>query len=144
VSTTPTQVTPYFWPGLSLFLALGWLLTLLLTHRKPKPLSTPEQQTPPYNHKVLKQACAAHNAESAKNALLLWGQQYFQEKSLRCIASRCDDSLKKEMLLLNTFLYSPGCDDWNGENLYTAFKAFEPKAPATDAPPNKLKPLYKL
>ena len=142
--TTPTRVTTYFWPSLSLFLALGWLLTLLLAHRKSKSLSTPEQQTPPYNHKVLKQACAAHNAESAKNALLLWGQQYFQEKSLRCIASRCDAPLKKEILLLNAILYSPGCDDWNGENLYTAFKAFEPKAHATDVPPNKLKPLYKL
>jgi hypothetical protein len=143
--TAPPQVTRYFWPGLSLFLALGWLLTLLLAHRKSKSLSTPEQQkTPPYNQKVLKQACAAHSAEAAKNALLLWGQQYFQEKSLRRIASYCDAPLKKEILLLNTILYSPDCDDWNGENLYTAFKAFEPKALSTDVPPNKLKPLYKL
>jgi len=148
-NTNETPHSPfaiYFWPGLSLFLASGWLATVLLSRRKTKSLSTPEQ-TPsrsPYQNKILKQACITNNAEAAKNALLQWGLQYWPENSLSLIANHCNAPLKKQILLLNAILYSPDNSDWKGQDLYAAFKTFKPKMLSTTVANDKLKPLFKL
>jgi len=136
----------YFWPGLSLFLALGWLTTILLSRHKTKLFAPPDSipAIPAFNNKTLKQACATNNAELAKNALLQWSLQYWPDRSLNLIANHCNDPLKKQIQLLNAILYSPESNNWQGQELYTAFKAFEPEKLSTAPVNNKLKPLFKL
>ena len=144
--TARSPFAAYFWPGLSLFLASGWLATVLLSRRKTKSLSTPEPtpSTSTYQNKILKHACITNNAEAAKNALLQWGLQYWPDKSLSLIANHCNAPLKKQILLLNAILYSPDNTDWKGHDLYAAFKIFKPKILSTAVANDKLKPLFKL
>jgi hypothetical protein len=84
-----------FWMGLSIALALGWLITVLVfinksrSKPKEKPVNIREIKLKE-TVKALKQACAENNNIAAKDALLAWGRIKFNISSLSAIASKSE------------------------------------------------------
>ena len=150
INTVPAQQNIWFWT--SLFLALGWLFTLVYFLRKrPKIASDAysRQQLIDETHikesiQKLKEACANNDALTAKNALLAWGKRKFNVNNLGEIASCCDARLRDEILALNQMLYGKNNRVWTGKKLMQAFtenKARE-KSISNDEP--VLEPLHLL
>jgi BatD DUF11 like domain len=141
------------WLWTSLFLALGWLLTLVYFLRKqPKKIASDADDSQRLiaetnikeSIKNLKQACANNDALAAKNALLLWGKQKFNTNNLGAIAGCCDARLRDEILELNQSMYGKDNSGWTGKKLMQAFtenKAREKNA-SNDEP--ILEPLHRL
>jgi hypothetical protein len=141
------------WLWTSLFLALGWLLTLVYFLRKrPQKIASDVDDSQRLiaetnikeSIKNLKQACANNDALAAKNALLLWGKQKFNTNNLGAIAGCCDARLRDEILDLNQTLYGKDNSGWTGKKLMQAFtenKAREKNA-SNDEP--ILEPLHRI
>ncbi|MGR8940717.1 MAG: BatD family protein [Gammaproteobacteria bacterium] len=137
------------WIGVSAALALGWLATLIFfLRRSPARASEITDQKTDRDagefRKQLKKACADNHAPAAKAALLAWGRQKFDARSLGDVAAFCDARLRDEILLLNRVLYSRQAEPWQGKKLYQAFtenKAREHWEPPKD---DGLEPLYRL
>jgi hypothetical protein len=145
--TQPESKNTWLW--VSVFLALGWLVTLIyfLSKRAAK---TPVTETSgpeirlQDSIKRLKKACAENNAAAAKDALLAWGRQKSGATNLAVIAESSDARLRDEILHLNQVLYGKAVEPWQGKKLFQAFvenKAREKIAAASD---DKLEPLYRL
>lgn len=152
VSTLPDLQNIWLWT--SLFLALGWLLTLVYFLRKrhqkfgsdtDEPQQLMAETSIKESIKKLKEACADNDAPSAKNALLLWGKQKFNANNLGAIAGCCDARLRDEVLDLNQALYGKDNSGWAGKKLMQAFtenKAREKKGDRNDE--SALEPLHRL
>ncbi|MDA1342869.1 MAG: BatD family protein [Proteobacteria bacterium] len=141
------------WRWTSLFLALGWLLTLVYFLRKrPKKIATDADDSQRLivetnakeSIKNLKEACGNNDALGAKNALLAWGKQKFDAKNLVAIAGCCDARLRDEILDLNQTLYGKRNSEWTGKKLFQAFaeNKVREKIASNDAP--VLEPLHRL
>ncbi|KAF3982319.1 MAG: protein BatD [Methylococcales symbiont of Hymedesmia sp. n. MRB-2018] len=138
-----------FWMGLSLFLSLCWLITLVFLFRKQKPqqIENPadtKEMSLQETIKKLKQACANNDQLAAKNALLVWGKIKFNSNSLSEISSHCQARLRDEINCLNKNLYAEQTTSWEGKKLfqfYSENKAREKVSIKTD---DGLDPLYKL
>lgn len=158
-SSFPTQVKTStdehnIWLWTSLFLALGWLATVVFFMLKqPKKHATEDNDNALLHHetnlkecvKKLKQACADNDAQTAKNALLAWGKLKFGTNTLGLIAESCDARLRDEILNLNLILYSKNNAEWSGKKLMQAFtenKARE-KISGNDNS-SELEPLHRL
>lgn len=151
VNTNAGQQNIWFWA--SLFLALGWLATLIyFLKRRPKKLSADADEPQRHRYeaslkesiKNLKEACADNDAQGAKNALLAWGKQKFSANNLGAIADCCDARLRDEVTQLNQILYGKDKNQWTGKKLMQAFtenKAME-KIASNDDP--VLEPLNRL
>ncbi|MEQ1543928.1 BatD family protein [Methyloglobulus sp.] len=151
VNTNAGQQNIWLWA--SLFLALGWLATLIyFLKRHPKKLSADADDPQRHRYeaslkesiKNLKEACADNDALAAKNALLAWGKQKFSANNLGAIADCCDARLRDEITQLNQILYGKDKNQWVGKKLMQAFtenKAREKKA-SNDDP--ILEPLNRL
>ena len=149
IEITPVMQTPSnnLWLWVSVFLALGWLATLIYfltrrTGKKPVVESNGSHKETRLadSVKALKKACADNDAVAAKNALLAWGQQ----TSLGAIAAQSDARLRDEILQLNQVLYGKEADQWHGKKLFQAFvenKAGEKIVATSD---DKLEPLFRL
>ncbi|MGZ8159102.1 MAG: BatD family protein [Methylobacter sp.] len=143
----PQQQNVWLW--VSVFLASGWLATLVyLLIKRPakKPVVEKSEREIRLEDSIksLKKACADNNAAAAKDALLAWGRQKSGATSLGAIAELSDARLRDEILNLNQVLYGKAPDQWQGKKLFQAFvenKARE-KIAATDD--DKLEPLYRL
>lgn len=139
----PQQQNIWLW--ISVFLALGWLATLvyfLIKRPVKKPVVEKNELEMRLEDsvKALKKACADNDAVAAKNALLAWGRQ----TSLGAIAAQSDARLRDEILYLNQVLYGKEADQWHGKKLFQAFvenKAREKIAVTDD---DKLEPLFRL
>lgn len=120
-----TSWQDYFWPGLSGFLGLGWLLTLirlLRIQRKPaNKASLLTKRASDFDQKILKTACLHHNPQAAKQALLQWGKQRYAADNLSLLSTHCSESLQNEILALNHYLYRGNDQNWNGRSLWEAF-----------------------
>jgi len=164
-ATQPQQQNIWLW--VSIFLALGWLMTLayfLVKRPAKKPVAEKSQRETRLEDSVknLKKACAENNAAAAKDALLAWGQQKYiagdggvyhagqsgtgtkNVSSLGAIAELSDARLRDEILHLNQVLYGKEPEQWQGKKLFQAFienKAREKIAVTDD---DKLEPLYRL
>jgi hypothetical protein len=151
VNTNTGQQNIWLW--VSLFLALGWLATLIyFLKRRPRKLSADTDESQRYLHeaslkesiKNLKEACAGNDTLAAKNALLAWGKQKFSANNLGAIANCCDARLRDEITQLNQILYGKDKNQWTGKKLMQAFtenKAME-KIASNDDP--VLEPLNRL
>ena len=142
------------WLWASLFLALGWLATLiyfLRKHHKHEIIDIEKKQR--HNKdanlkasvKKLKLACTEDDAQAAKNALLEWGKQKFNADNLGAIAACCDARLRDEILYLNQALYGKNNSYWLGKKLLQAFtehKARDKKENNNDK--SVLEPLHRL
>ena len=138
-----------FWKWLSLFLMLGWLFTLFFLFKKQKP----KQEKRPSDNKQLKlkevvkqlkKACSENKALSAKDALLAWGEISFNSHNLSAIASHCDDALQDQIGLLNQSLYANQTNQWEGNDLFVAFKSKNISKKIDRNNNDELEPIYKL
>ncbi|MFZ2403778.1 MAG: BatD family protein, partial [Methylobacter sp.] len=151
IETTPIAQPQQqnIWLWVSVFLASGWLATLVyLLIKRPakKPVVEKSEREIRLEDSVksLKKACADNNAVAAKDALLAWGRQKSGATSLGAIAELSDARLRDEILNLNQVLYGKVPDQWQGKKLFQAFvenKAREKIAAKDD---DKLEPLYRL
>lgn len=154
-ATTATPVadsalSAWFW--VSIFLAIGWLLTVVyFLARNPAKPSTDHHngnENNPVKLKQtiaeLKQACAENDAVAAKNALLEWGQQLFAAGSLGAIAVHCEARLRDEILYLNQVLYGKEASAWQGKKLFQAFSENQARKKMAQDETSALKPLYPL
>ncbi|MCK9635749.1 MAG: BatD family protein [Methylobacter tundripaludum] len=147
VTNQPQQQTVWLW--ISVFLATGWLATLVyFLAKRPAKKPVVEKTEPEIrladSVKKLKKACMDNNAAAAKDALLAWGRQKSGAASLGAIAELSDASLRDEILHLNQALYGKVTEQWQGKKLFQAFvenKAREKMAATKD---DKLEPLYRL
>ena len=134
---------------IALFLAAGWLTTLLYLlikgQRKPAAKSADSADMPlKQSLKALKKACTDNDALAAKDALLAWGRLKYKLSSLGAIAPHCDARLRDEIIHLNQCLYGKNSESWEGKKLFQSFvenKAMEGVKTETD---NTLEPLYRL
>ena len=138
-----------FWKWLSLFLMLGWLLTLFFLFKKQEPkqekISTDTKQIKlKESVKQLKKACIKNDSLAAKDALLAWGKIKFNSHNLSAISSYCKDTLQNEISLLNNSLYANKSNQWQGEKLFQAFKMNNAQKKVSDESIDELEPLYRL
>jgi hypothetical protein len=146
---TPSEQTVSHWVWVSLFLALGWLITLFYFLTK-RPVVRPviENNEAEVNLKAsinqLKKACADNNAIAAKNALLAWGALKFSANSLGAIADCCDARLRDEILQLNQVLYAKDAPAWSGKKLFQAFAENKARAKIVNPANEGLEPLFRL
>jgi hypothetical protein len=142
-----------FWFWTSLFLALGWLATVIyFMAKKPINQINADQDTDLLRQeanekesiKKLKQACEDNNAQAAKNALLVWGKLKFAANSLGAIADYCDARLRDEILYLNQILYGKDSSQWTGKKLMQAFTENKARAKIAGNEESVLEPLNRL
>lgn len=138
-----------FWIWASVFLASGWLATLiyfLSRRRAKKPVIENNEVDVRLKDSVkhLKKACTDNDAVAAKNALIEWGRQKFNVSSLGAIAAFCDARLRDEILHLNQVLYGKEVDQWNGKKLFQAFVENNAREKITSSEDDSLEPLYRL
>jgi hypothetical protein len=145
----PTEQPTSNWLWVSLFLALGWLVTLFyfLTNRPAQSVVTVDNEVELSLKDCinqLKKACADNNAKAAKNALLAWGSAKFNATSLGAIADCCDARLRDEILQLNQVLYAKDAPAWSGKKLFQAFVENNARAKMPAVENDGLEPLFKL
>lgn len=139
------------WMWVSLFLALGWLLTLvyfLVKRTKPQTLG---QNTVPANEiglkesvNKLKSACSSGDAQAAKDALLAWGKLKFNAANLGAVANVCDARLRDEILHLNKALYGGKDSQWTGKKLFQAFTENNAREKIVSKEEVGLEPLHRI
>lgn len=137
------------WLWVSLFLALGWLITLFyfLTKRPAPPVVIANDEAElslKASVNQLKKACADNNATAAKNALLAWGLARFDATSLGATADCCDARLHDEILQLNQVLYAKDAPAWSGKKLFQAFVENNARAKMPAVENDGLEPLFRL
>ncbi len=142
------QNTP-IWLWVSIFLALGWLITLIVFLRKRRPkaevwLEDESEISLKAAIKNLKHACANNDALAAKEALLIWGNHKFDTNNLGALAGLCDARLRDEIVLLNQTLYGKESTQWEGKKLFQAFTENKARGAIKETVDKSLEPLYKL
>jgi len=138
--------TLWFW--LALFFACAWLATLVYFLSRKK-ANTEKQQFAVEKKsavdKNLKKACTNNDPIMAKDALLRWGRENFNQSSLSKIAEQFEQPLQGEILALNAILYSDiSAQTWQGAMLWTAFKNHKPDDMAGKNQLDPLQPLFKI
>ncbi|MCP5141424.1 MAG: protein BatD [Gammaproteobacteria bacterium] len=140
------------WPWISLALALGWLLTLLLwwraAHRKPVAETPPAPAPRKPGLNALRQACDANDAAGAKDALLDWTAAHWPSPTptnLEGIRQRLPthSALAEAIAELNHALYSPRKQAWSGNVLKSTLAELELKPVRKDDSRDDLEPLYR-
>lgn len=150
------------WPLATLLLALAWLLTLLLWWRSGRVTSAAKVAAAapvahPQSTRALErrigEACRAHRAEAAKEALLQWGRSRWPEGgalSLGELASRLGGELGEQIAALSRLLYSPSsplspsAGEWRGDRLWQAFtREPHPQGDAREGAQSALAPLFR-
>ncbi len=138
-----------FWKWFALFLACGWLATLLLSkkisYKEETVEISPKQLKLKEIIKTIKQACKDNNQIETKNALLAWGKFKFNETNLSTIASHCEFRLSNEILKLNNNLYSTNPSvHWEGKKLFQALAEHNALERLTKRVDNTLESLYRI
>jgi BatD DUF11 like domain len=158
ITPSPTNATvannPTIWIWVSVFLGLGWLITLayfLLRQTKIKPDENQSQHHTQQELRLkdisnqLKQACCQNDSQAAKNALLAWGNQQFNANNLGTIAHHCDVPLRDEIMNLNAVLYGKNAEVWQGNALFQAFNGSnKDRLPINQSRQSLLEPLHRL
>ena len=137
------------WLWLSVFLAAGWLLTVVFfLSRRTAAKPVIEQDDPDVSLKDcikrLKTACTDNDAAAAKDALLAWGRQQFNAANLGALSAFCDARLRDEILHLNQTLYGHVTGEWQGKKLFQAFTENKARRKIAAAEDSSLEPLYRL
>lgn len=141
------------WLWTSLFLALGWLSTLIyFLGKRPKRQQADNRKKQGLSNdadikesiKQLKEACSKNDVIKAKNALLSWGKQKFKAHNLEAVAAHCDPALRAEILTLSQVLYGKNSSEWLGKKLMHAFNDNKAVRKKTDPDEPALEPLHRL
>ena len=137
-----------FWMWVSIALAFGWLISLLiLLKRKPtKPTHKVDEKTPKLNDAVnlLKTACKENDPVAAKNALLTWGIIKLNATNLSTIASYSAAPLNAEIHSLSHHLYAKQPQEWQGKALFQLFSKNDMSDKSAKHIDNKLEALNKI
>lgn len=147
VIESPKKTNIWLW--VSLLLAVGWLITVIVFLTKRK-VTEPVIEINDSDIKLkdciknLKNACRANDAAATKNALLEWGRQKFNVANLCAIAEYSDARLRDEILDLNQTLYGKGVGQWQGKKLFQAFTENKAREKIAVTEDNSLEPLYRL
>ncbi len=147
VIESPKKTNIWLW--VSLLLAVGWLITVIVFLTKRK-VTEPVIEINDSDIKLkdciknLKNACRTNDAAATKNALLEWGRQKFNVANLGAIAAYCDARLRDEILDLNQTLYGKGVGQWQGKKLFQAFTENKAREKIAVTEDNSLEPLYRL
>ncbi|MDD5460651.1 MAG: BatD family protein [Methylococcales bacterium] len=157
VSPQKTEPTPTVqpqqdnrWLWVSIFLASGWLITLIffLTKRAiKKPIIEVSDADIKLKEdiQILKKACTENNAVAAKDALLKWGRKKYKIANLGALAVFCEARLRDEILHLNEILYGRKAEQWQGKKLFQAFTENNAREKiASSKEDSSLEPLYRL
>ena len=147
VIKSPQQFNIWLW--VSVFLAVGWLMTVIIfltkrTAKKPVIEITDSEINLNECIKSLKKACANNDAVAAKNALIEWGRQKFNISNLGALAGFCDARLRDEILYLNHTLYGKEEGQWQGKKLFQAFTENKAREKIAANEDKSLEPLYRL
>lgn len=143
---------PRTWMMISLFLAAGWLLTVLLWLRQRRAGASPVQQhrieTARSAARAVADACNNGDPRRVRDALLRWAALHWiasPPRSVGELAARCEGELAAELRRLNSVLYARQAGDWNGKTLRRAFEQAAPRAEARLATEDSaLEPLFRL
>ena len=141
------QQTNTFWFWLALFFVSAWIATLVYFLSRKSGNTENKQvsiEKKPTVNKNLKKACSNNDSIMAKDALLQWGREKFNQSSLTKIAEQCDQPLRQEMLALNAALYSNKAEEWQGAELWTAFQNNKSAEVKNTEPVDPLQPLFKI
>jgi len=129
----------YYYEILTFIFAFGWIITLIAcwwrikakTQDNKKPLSQVKESDKKTAINNLKKACHNNNAQEAKKALLVLGK------------TEIEPALQTEIEKLNKILYGNTGENWQGIELWKAFKAQKPeKVTKKDKDRDGLEPLY--
>ena len=143
-----------FWFYSSIVLLIGWLSTLyfLFRARPGKTVSASTSPAPSLSQnnisKKVISACHQNNAALCKTLLIDWAKQRWPEKSftsLGDVSSQVDGDLQYQINKLNQSLYSDSGDNWQADDLKSAFEKTKGKPlNKTNDDLNSLEPLHKL
>ena len=136
--TVTTATSPArFWPWLCLFLALGWLFTLLFFWRQKRQYrssSTDREEAERAKINREKDACKAILASARRNdpkatreALYAWSRCRWPEsdhRDLELLAGRCGEPLAGELRKLGEVLYAKNAPAWQGAGLAEALSLY--------------------
>jgi len=146
---TTISVDESLWFWLAIFFAGAWLATLIYflsrnskKTQKESNLATTEKTG--NVDKTLKKACTTNEPALAKEALIEWGREQFNQSSLTKIAEQCAPALQSEILALNGILYGGENKEWQGAALLTAFKENQPITTKQTTKAEPLPPLFKI
>jgi hypothetical protein len=159
VPTTATAAPRSVWPIVSGMLALAWLMTLVLwwRSRSPTPRSRDDapakrsaaspERSPRRSLRELRAACAANDADTARQLLLKWAEQRFGSappRSLGALAVLLPEAAAQEVLDLEVHLYGAATGPWEGQGLNAQLAALEAAGrPAETGKAEPLLPLYR-
>lgn len=148
-----SDVSPGWWPWLSLALGIGWLLTLIAWWRKgatgtssakPTSIDPSARRT---LEKQLKEDCLKNDAPKARQLLLAWSKQTWPQHpptSLPAMAQRCEAALAERLTELDAVLYAGEQREWQGEALWQAFSEHTPTPESSPGDADTvLEPLYR-
>jgi len=149
VPVTKTQQQTNIWLWVSVFLATGWLITVIIfltkrTVKKPVIENNDLEINLKACIKNLKTACTHNDTVAAKDALLEWGRQKFNVSNLGSLALFCDARLRDEILHLNHVLYGKEIGEWQGKKLFQAFTENKAREKIVTTEDKTLEPLYRL
>lgn len=128
------------WQIIGAISTLGWLLTLgylVWSRRKPDSDRQPAADNPSEKRafKRLLAACASSSALHARHAIIEWASIMFPQTSVVSLSQVTtvfdDQPLQAELDRLNTSLYSPGGDSWDGSALADVVRGLRKKHKAT-------------
>ncbi|MDP4536404.1 BatD family protein [Alkalimonas collagenimarina] len=123
-------VSQWAWTHSSTAVLLGWLASLLLFWRLRRGANKSQSPaaSPPYNHSTLKKACQHNQPAVARDALLYWARQQIQADilSISELAAWVDEPLSIEINKLNKAIYHPAGGEWQGQDLWQAWKNYQP------------------
>ncbi len=137
------------WKWLSLFLAVGWLLTVLFIflrrNRAAKTEVVSESQQPSLKQalQMLRQACLKNDPAAARRALAKWGAVEYGSTSLDVISARSGSDLKVELDRLNRALFGEVGQDWKGEKLINLVEEVSGREESNAPKGGQLEPLYR-
>ncbi len=120
------ELSPGFWPWLSLGLALGWLFTLVLLYQRRRRITlddTGETESLPDEkaaRQAVIQAARNHNPQMARRTLVLWSRIVWSDmpgSEYEHLCKSADPVLRKELNTLDQCLYGGGDLSWDGQAL---------------------------
>jgi len=153
--TVSSAASPTPWFLVSVALAVGWLLTVLIWIRtwsrrratKEPPAGNPKPRNEKQLVAAIKTACDRNDAQAAKEALLNWAGFMWPGSSIHSLGeltARLDADLQKPVHELGQHLYRQTGSGWRGQPLWQAFEKHRRKPPPKhDKPEPDLEPLYR-
>jgi len=137
------------WKWLSLFLATGWLITVLFLFwrekENPEKGKVLENRQPDSKEalKAIQQACLENDPDAARKALIEWGEIKYGATRFEQLRTFLNPALQAELNELNQSLYSPDCSGWNGEKLMQLVQEASDKREKSAGEGDRLEPLYR-